>query len=301
MSLRPVQAVRRALEAMTRSPYVTLVGTATIFLAVFATGLLAGALGGAERLLQTWAGEVQLSVYLAPGADLEAAARAARAIAPGRAVEAVPGATALRRLAADLGDQSRVLDGVGPGALPDAVEVSAPGASLAAARDLAARLKAGVPGAADVDYGNAWLETLERLVRRARVAALALFAALAVATAVLVSNTLRLAVFARRDEIEIMKLVGATDAFVSAPFLVEGFLQGVLGAGLAVGALAGLHALLVPRLAAALAIAGQLRMTDTLPPPFLAGLVLAGGAVGLLGSALSVARTLRRFHPGSSA
>jgi cell division transport system permease protein len=299
MSLRPVHAVRRAVGAMTRSPYVTLVGTATIFVAVFATGLLAAALGGAERLLQTWAGEVQLSVYLAPGSDLEAAARAARAIAPGRAVEAVPGATALRRLSAELGDQARVLDGVGPGALPDAVEVSAPGASLAAARDLAARLRAGVPGAADVDYGNAWLETLERLVRRARVAAVALFAALAIATAVLVSNTLRLAVFARRDEIEIMKLVGATDGFVSAPFLVEGFLQGVLGAGLAVGALAALHAVLVPRLAAAVAVAGSLRMADTLPPPLLAGLVLGGGAVGLLGSALSVARTLRRFHPSA--
>ncbi len=294
MSFRPVQVVRRALGAMARGPYVALVGTATIFVAVFATGLFAAALGGAERLLQVWAGEVQLSVYLAPGADLEAAARAARAIAPGRTVEAVPAATALRRLAADLGEEARVLDGVGPGALPDAVEVRAPGISLAGARDLAARLRGGVPGAADVDYGNAWLETLERLVARTRLASLVLFAALALATAVLVSNTLRLAVFARRDEIEIMKLVGATDAFVSAPFLLEGFLQGVLGAGLAVGALVALHALVVPRLGGAVAVAGTLRLADTLPPPLLAGLVLGGGAVGLLGSALSVARTLRR-------
>jgi cell division transport system permease protein len=281
---------------MVRGPYVALVGTATIFVAVFATGLFAAALGGAERLLQAWAGEVQLSVYLAPGSDLEAATRAARAVAPGRAVEAVPAATALRRLAAELGEEARVLDGVGPGALPDAVEVRAPGISLAGARDLAARLRAGVPGAQEVDYGNAWLETLERLVRRARLASLVLFAALAVATAVLVSNTLRLAVFARRDEIEIMKLVGATDAFVSGPFLIEGVLQGVLGAGLAVGALALTHALVVPRLGAALAVAGTLRLSDTLPAPLLAGLVLGGGAVGLLGSALSVARTLRRFR-----
>ncbi len=57
MSLRPIQAVRRALGAMVRGPYVALVGTATIFVAVFATGLLAAALGGAERLLEAWAGE----------------------------------------------------------------------------------------------------------------------------------------------------------------------------------------------------------------------------------------------------
>jgi cell division transport system permease protein len=295
MSPRPIHATRRALGAMARGPYVALVGTATIFVAAFATGLFAAALGGAERLLQAWAGEVQLSVYLAPGADLGAAARAARAIAPGRAVEAGSAATALRRLAADLGEEARVLDGVGPGALPDAVEVSAPGISLAAARELAARLRAGVPGAAEVDYGNAWLETLERLVHRARLAAGLLFVALALATAVLVSNTLRLAVFARREEIEIMKLVGATDAFVSAPFLIEGFVQGLLGAGLAALALVAAHLVVVPRLAAAVAAAGTLRLADTLPPPLLVGLVLGGGAVGLLGSALSVARSLRRF------
>lgn len=295
MTFRPIYFTRRALEAMVRGPYVTLVGTATVFVAVFATGLLAAALGGAERLLQTWAGEVHLSVYLAPGADLQAAARAARDLAPGREVEAVPAATALRRLAATLGEEAKVLEGVGPGALPDAVEVRAPGISLAEARALAGRLAA-VPGAAEVDFGNAWLERLERLVARGKIAALVLFAALAVATAVLVSNTLRLAVFARREEIEIMKLVGATDGFVSAPFLIEGVLQGLLGAGLAVLALLALHALLVPRLQAAVGIAGGLRLADTLPPALALALVLGGGAIGLLGSALSVLRTLRRGH-----
>jgi cell division transport system permease protein len=296
MSFRPIHSIRRAVHAMARGPYVALVGMATIFVAVFATGLFAAVLGGAERLLQSWAGEVQLSVYLAPGADLEAATRAARAIAPGRGVEAVPAATALRRLGEALGDEAHVLEGVGPGALPDAVDVRAPGISLAGARELAGALRRGVPGAADVDYGNAWLEILERLVRHSKLAALVLFSALALATAVLVSNTLRLGVFARRDEIEIMKLVGATDAFVSGPFLIEGLLQGLIGAAVAVGALLVAHAVLVPQLRAAIALAGGLRLSDTLPTPLLVGLVLGGGAVGLLGSALSVARTLRRVQ-----
>jgi cell division transport system permease protein len=293
MTFRPLYFTRRALEAMTRGPYVAFVGTATIFVAILATGLLAAALGGAERLLEGWAGQVRISVYLAPGADLEAAARAARVMAPGREVEAVPAATALRRLAESLGEEARLLEGVGPGALPDAVEVSAPGISLAGARELAGRLRA-VPGAQEVDYGNLWLERLEGFVARAKVAAVVLFAALAIATAVLVSNTLRLAVFARREEIEIMKLVGATDGFVSATFLIEGALQGLLGAGLAVLALLSLHALLVPRLVASFALAGGLTLADTLPAPLLGGLVLGGAAVGLLGSALSVARALRQ-------
>jgi cell division transport system permease protein len=293
MAFRPLHVLRRALSAMSRGPYVALVGTATIFVAVFATGLFAAALGGAERLLSAWTGEVRISVYLAPGADLERAAAAAAEIAAPRRVEAVPAAVALRRLSESLGDEAHLLGGVEPGALPDAVEVLTPGIDLAAARALADRLRA-VPGAAEVDYGNAWLEALEALVARARIAAIVLFSALALATAVLVSNTLRLAVFARRDEIEIMKLVGATDGFVAAPFLVEGALQGLLGAGLAVGALLAAHAALVPRLAATIPLAAGLGLGDTLPPPLVLALLAGGAAVGLLGSALSVTRVLRR-------
>ncbi|MFT3914328.1 MAG: cell division protein FtsX [Anaeromyxobacteraceae bacterium] len=293
MALRPLEAFRRALTAMVRGPYVALVGTATIFVAVLATGLFAATLGGAERLLAAWGGEVRISVYLAPGADLGKAHEAAAVIAAPRAVEAVPSRLALERLSASLGDEAHLLGGVEPGALPDAVEVIAPGIDLAGARALAARLKE-VPGAADVDYGNAWLEGLERLVSRARVAAAVLFVALALATAVLVSNTLRLAVFARRDEIEIMKLVGATDGFVAAPFLLEGALQGLLGAGLAVLALLAVHAALVPRLAAAVPLAAGLGLADTLPGSLVAALLAGGTGVGLLGSTLAVLRALRR-------
>ena len=293
MAIRPLRAARRALESMARGPYVALVGAATVFVAVFATGLFAGALGGAERLLAAWAGGVRISVYLAPGADLERARAAAAALAPGRRTEAVPAEVALSRLADSLGEKAHVLEGVGPGALPDAVEVDGAGISLEGARELAARLRA-VPGADDVDYGTAWLESLERFVARARAAGVALFGALALATAILVSNTLRLAVFARREEIEIMKLVGATDAFVAAPFLLEGLLQGLLGAGAAVLALLGVHGLVVPRLAAAVAAAGGLTLADTLPPALLLSLLGGGAAIGLFASALAVARALRR-------
>jgi cell division transport system permease protein len=278
---------------MVRGPYVTLTGTGTIFVALLVTGLFAAALGGGERLLAAWAGEVRISVYLAPGADLARARAAAAALAPGRAVEAVPAATGLERLRASLGDQAGILEGVGADALPDAVEVAVPGITLEAARQLAGRLRE-VPGAAEVDFGTAWLEKLEALLARARTAGLALLLLLAAGTAVLVSNTLRLAVFARREEIEIMKLVGATDAFVGAPFLIEGLLQGLLGGGLAAGALLGLHAALAPRVAAAVGLAAPLGRAAVLPWQLLAGLVGGGALLGLVASGLALARYLRR-------
>ena len=297
MALRPLYFVRRALDAMRRGPYVAIVGTATIFVAVFAIGLFAASLGGAQRLLAAWAGEVRIAVYLKPGADLVRAREEAARIAEGRRAVAVPSSVALARLAESLGDQAHVLEGVGPDALPDAVEVEAPGISLAGARALAARLR-DVTGADDVDFGNAWLEKLERFVARTRLAAVFLLGALSLATAVLVANTLRLAVFARREEIEIMKLVGATDAFVGAPFLIEGLLQGLLGGALAATALLVTHAAAVSRLRAAIPLAQVLSVRDTLPASLLAALVAGGAAIGLLASTLAVVRYLKRA-PGA--
>jgi cell division transport system permease protein len=293
MALRPLYFVRRALDAMRRGPYVAVVGTATIFVAVYSIGLFAATLGGAQRLLEAWAGEVRIAVYLAPGSDLVLAREEAAAIAEGRRVVAVPSSAALKRLAESLGDQAHVLEGVGADVLPDAVEVEAPGISLAGAKALAERLRA-VSGADEVDYGNAWLDKLETFVARARFASAFLLVALALATAVLVANTLRLAVFARREEIEIMKLVGATDAFVGAPFLIEGLLQGFLGGVLALAALLATHAAAAPRLRATVKLAGTLTLRDTLPPSLLLALVAGGSAIGLLASTLAVVRFLRR-------
>ena len=292
--VRLVYFVRRALDAMRRGPFVAMVAVGTIFVAVLVTGLFAAVLSGTERLLDAWGGEVQISVYLRPGADLGAAAAAARRIAPGLAVEAVSSRTALARLQASLGDDAAVLEGVGEQVLPASVEVRAPGASLETARALARRLE-GLPGAASVDYGNAWLERLETFLRRARLVGMVLMAALSLATAVLVANTLRLAVYARRDEIEIMKLVGATDGFVGAPVLIEGLAQGLLGAGLAVLALLLAQAALLPRLATAVALAARLTRADVLPTPLLLGLLAGGAALGLAASTLSLLRFLRRI------
>jgi cell division transport system permease protein len=290
---RPVQALRRALTAMARGPYVTLTATATVFVAALLTGLFAAALSTGETLLSAWAGEVRISIYLAPGAPLEPARAAAAGLAPGRPVEAVPAAEGLRRLGESLGGEARLLDGLGPDAIPDCVEVTVSGMPLDEARALAVALRA-VPGAADVDFGTAWLERLERFLGRARVAGVALLLALALATAVLVSNTLRLAVFARREEIEIMKLVGATDAFVGAPFLLEGLLQGLAGGVLAGGALLALHAALAGRLVDLVGPLGALPRAAVLPWPLLLTLAGGGALVGLLASALAILRFLRR-------
>jgi len=287
---RPFYFVGRAVEAMARRPSVAFVSILTIFVAAFVIGLFAAVLRGGERLLGAWAGEIHISVYLDPAADLDAARAAAQTAAPGRTVEAVSAPVALQRFRASLGAQGALLDGLRPDLLPPSVEVRAPGIALAEARSLAARLQ-GVPGAREVDYGNAWLERLERLLQRLRWAGIGLFVALALGAAVLVANTLRLGVFARRDEIDIMRLVGATDLFVETPFLLEGLLQGLAGGVLAAGALVGICALALPGLATA---GLPLARSEVLPPALIGAVVGGGAALGLLASALAVGRELGR-------
>ena len=98
--------------------------------------------------------------------------------------------------------------------------------------------------------------------------------------------------YARRDEIEIMKLVGATDGYVRAPFLLEGALQGLLGAALALGAVIAVERWLLPRASQAFAFAAGISAPNLLPAH---GAVLlgVGAVVGLFGSWLAVARFLR--------
>ena len=288
-----LHTLRRAVDALRRAPFVTAVAVGTLFIAVLLTGAFAAALGAGERLLAAWAGEVPVSVYLFRGADLEVARSAAGKLAPGAEVEAVTSREAMRRLRASLGEQGRVLDGLGDDVLPASVEVHVRGLSLVRARQLAARLR-DVPGAAEVDDGAAWLSRLEDLLRQGRLVGLGLLALLGTATAILVSSTLRLAVYARRDEIEIMKLVGATDSYVSAPILLEGMLQGFAGAALAVGALAAAAWVLVPRLREAFPIAARITGADLLPGSLLTALLLGGTLLGLVASALSLRRFLRR-------
>ena len=288
-----LHTLRRAVDALRRAPFVTAVAVGTLFIAVLLTGAFAAALGAGERLLAAWAGEVPVSVYLVRGANLEVARIAAGKLAPGAEVEAVTSREAMRRLRTSLGEQGRVLDGLGDDVLPASVEVHVRGLSLVMARQLATRLR-DVPGAAEVDDGAAWLSRLENLLRQGRLVGLGLLAMLGMATAILVSSTLRLAVYARRDEIEIMKLVGATDGYVSAPILLEGVLQGFAGAALAVGALAAAAWALVPRLREALPIAARITAADLLPGTLLTALLLGGTALGLIASALSLRRFLRR-------
>ncbi len=148
------------------------------------------------------------------------------------------------------------------------------------------------PGVDKVFYPQdvvARLLTLGAVLRRLGIGVIALFLVVA---GVIISNTIRLTVFARRREISIMQLVGATNMYIRAPFICEGLLDGVLGSLIAVLILVAARYALWPKLLLALPWI-QLNATPIDGPVLVAQLVAAGGAIGIVASWISVGRHLR--------
>jgi cell division transport system permease protein len=153
----------------------------------------------------------------------------------------------------------------------------------ATVKRVSARVKA-FPFVDDIRYGEEWIEKLYRLRNIAGITGLALGLAFAVVSVIIIGATIRMAVLARAKEISIMRLVGATDAYIRRPFLVEGFAKGVLG---------GLLALLLTWISQALINKYVIETIFFDARLALLGL-LFGALIGLVGSALSVGRHLRR-------
>jgi cell division transport system permease protein len=155
-----------------------------------------------------------------------------------------------------------------------------------------ARRVARIPHIADVEYGREVVQRLLQLaavMRRVGIAVIVLFLLVA---GIIISNTIRLTVFARRREISIMQLVGATNMYIRMPFICEGLLAGLAGSALAVGALALARVSLVPKIAIALPWL-QVSSVSIDMSTIVLELFAVGAAVGVIASWFAVGRYLR--------
>jgi cell division transport system permease protein len=197
---------------------------------------------------------------------------------------------ALERLRRQLGDQQGLLDGLAHmNPLPASIEVSLVWPERAG--ELAA-FAAGLSGVEEVVYARGVVERLLAITGLIRAGGFALVLALAVATCFLVANTIRLTVFARRHQIAIMRLVGATDAFIRGPFTLEGVILGLVGSTLAAVAVHQVYYRLVS------VITATVPFLPLIPPggeldSVLRLLVVAGTCIGALGSIIAVRRFLQ--------
>lgn len=238
-SARLAYFVRTAIGSMVRSPFVHVIAIAALGLSLVGFGLARIAAHQLDALLASLGGEVEFTVYLAtdaPDDQVDELEKALVSRTHGTITRVSPD-VALGRLAAQLGEQGKSLTELGDNPLPWSLELKLPPTSRepAALKVLAEKTRA-LAFVTGVDYGEEALERLGVISHAMRLAGLVAFVLVFLTTVIVVSATLQLAIFARREEIEIQKLVGGTDRFVRMPFLIEGVLQGLFSGGFALAA-----------------------------------------------------------------
>jgi len=265
--------------------------TATIAVALFVLGAFLIATANLEQLGREWSNSAEISVFLADAATPEQRAAIERTLTTGNIVEShqyLSKADALARFKKTFTDLSGTIDSLGENPLPASYEVRLrPGAEGAVDLLLAELRQA--PGVADVRYDREWLERLAAAVRVIRSAGFILGALLTIAAALTVANVVRLGLYARRDELDIMQLVGAPQVYIRGPFVMEGTLQGGVGALLALIALAVVFVSLKSRYLLPLATAINLSTVTFLSIQVSVLLVVGGMVVGCVGGLIAAA------------
>jgi cell division transport system permease protein len=295
-----MQALRYAFDEATRSLWrgrqSGVLSTATIALALFVLGAFLLVTSNLEQLGAEWSSAAELSVYLRDDATTQDRTTIERLLAPGDTVASfdyVSKADALARFKSTFNDLAPAVEGLGENPLPASYEVRlrpAEGGAPSRLDALAESLRQS-GGVADVRYDRQWLTRVLSAIGVVRRVGFALGGLLTLAAALTVANVVRLALYARRDELEIMNLVGAPGVYVRGPFVMEGVLQGGLGAVAAVTILWAAFLAIRARYLAPLAAAVNLGGIRFLPVEVCLLLVLGGMAVGCVGGLVAARLT----------
>ena len=278
-------ALRETMIGFRRAPVLSALSITTIAFSLFAFGLFSLVAVNIRKTLREVESRVEIRAFLADGTPVEVVSAAMGDIGAFPEVirvEYVSPDSALARARAELGEFKDVFESA---FLPASIDVRLRDGfrDPTTVRTVAERIKA-FQFVDDVRFGEDWVDKLYRIRNVATAAGVILGLAFAAVAVIIIGATIRMAVMARSREISIMRLVGATDAFIRRPFLIEGFLKGLMGGALA----------LLLTWVASQVISRNFVQTEFFSRP-LAMLGLVGGAlIGVLGSSLSVGRHLRK-------
>lgn len=285
--------IKETYKSIRRNGFMSFASISTVAVSLLVLGMFLLIFLNTNNLAKYLESQVQVSVYMQDDADADelTGVREQLQKMPGVVkVTPVSKEQALARFKERLGDQEQLLNSLGKdNPFPNSFDVQV---------DSPERIKAitpligQLPKVETAKFGQEVVEHLFQLTRILRFGGVVLIIFLAMATLFIISNTIRLTVFARRKEVVIMKYVGATDWFIRWPFLLEGMTLGFFGAILASFFINSIYSALLDRIHATLAF------LPLLPPSPLLGyvtlfLLAAGTGIGALGSYISLRKFLR--------
>jgi cell division transport system permease protein len=291
-------ALDEALASLWRRRGANVLSVLTITIALFVLGVFLLVNSNVQRWLAQWNAAAEFSVYLDPAVTPDQRSAIEHVLSSSRVVattEFVSAIEAMRRFAKTFPELARSARDLGEHPLPPSFEVRLrPGAGEGAELEQLAAQLGRLPGVSDVRYDRRWIQRLTTMARAGGVVGAVLAGLLVLAAALTVASVVRLALHARRDEIEIMHLVGAPLSFIRGPFILEGVLHGGVGAVVALIALYVLFAAGRMQVAAlASPISGsQAELIGFLPATWTLGLIAGGMFVGCIGGVIA-ARSAR--------
>ncbi len=282
---------REAALNLFRGWKVSLVAVLTIAVSLSLSGVFLLVGGNLRQMAERWQGESKVVVYLEPAAGAEAGARLQRQLeeAPWTlGVELISAAAAEERFRETFPSMADLLTGWGGEPLPASLEIGLDWSALERREELERWLQelASDPAVSMVDDDRDWLGKLRAVVLVIDALGMVLGAVLLVAAIFTISSVIRLTAYLYRDEIAVMRLVGATEFFIRGPFYLEGVFQGLAGGALAVAALLGVHVFLIRNGSDSLLM--SFLAPRFLGPGTLLALVGLGGLAGLIGAVSSL-------------
>lgn len=285
--------IQEVFLSLKRNNWMSAASIGTVAVSLFVLGVFLILVLNMNRLASSLESQVQINVYLEDNlkkADRDDLAQDIKNMQGIESIKFVSRDEAKERLAQRLGDQKYLLDALGEkNPLPDAFELTVKQPDMV---ETAAKAIANMHGVEAAKYGQDVVENLFAITRLMRIFGVALMLLLAGATLFIISNTIRLTVFARRKEIAIMKYVGATDWFIRWPFLLEGIVLGFVGGIIAALVLRSFYAAMAAK------IYDTLAFFPLMPQyPFMnyvaIAIILSGMAIGAIGSTISLKRFLK--------
>jgi cell division transport system permease protein len=224
---------RRAMKDMADNLFITLVTMMTIALSILiasAAGLL---FANAGDVMDGWKKGVKIIAYISPGADQEALDRLRKSLTGlngVREVRFISKQAALEDLKIQMKRQMSLVDNLTVNPLPDSFEIymRPEQQSFERIETLSARVDA-LDFVDDVEYGQAWIGRFTQVFNLFKFIGITMGVLFFMVTVFIISNTIRLALYSRREEIDIMRLVGATDGFIRIPSYIAGMIQGAVG------------------------------------------------------------------------
>jgi len=297
VALKADYVVKETATNLSRNITLTLATIVTVAISLALVGAALLLSKGVENATARWKGDVEFIVYMQPDAaqaQIDAVENDLDESPQIRASTYLDHEAAFAEFRELFRDTPEFLDSVETAEqIPTSFKVVPTDANADVVRSLAAqfRTKAGVY---DVAAATDTIKTMQRISGIVSTGIFIGAMVLGTAALVLITNTIRTAMFARRREIEVMKLVGATNWFIRVPFMLEGLIQGLVGAGFGVGAVFLLNYFFEDRLAGAdgfdLLQSFVVNNGDVVGTSLL--IVVAGCAIGVIGSGIAVSRFL---------